>query len=80
MALNFQQLRAGSAVNHLAVVVSTKEELTTLNAQPSSACEGQPFTSDCVLNSIFTIFAFRPSSSLIQSPMSTRRRTAPVKT
>src|SRR5438874_2073309 len=30
----------------------------------------QPFTSDSVLNSIFTIFALLPSSSLIQLPMS----------
>src|SRR5439155_1847986 len=34
------------------------------------ATKRQTFTSDPVLNSIFTIFALRPSSSLIQSPMS----------
>src|SRR5467141_3059446 len=34
------------------------------------ATKRQMFTSDPVLNSIFTIFAVRPSSSVIQSPMS----------
>ena len=40
MALNLQQLRAGSAVNHLAVVVSTKEELTTLNSVKERGSHG----------------------------------------
>src|SRR6266403_4292318 len=37
----------------------------------------QTFASDLVLNSIFTIFALRPSSSLIQLPMSAARSALP---
>ena len=52
MALNLQQLRAGSAVNHLAVVVSTKEELTTLNSVKERGSHGALRSQLSTINSL----------------------------
>src|SRR5206468_8375840 len=67
MALNLQQLRAGSAVNHLAVVVSTKEELTTLNSVKERGSHGalrsQLSTSPCGVHGPMRCVPFSSASA-----------------